>query len=779
MKAIGGKISAIFVSVWCILICGCSSTKHVPDGYMLLDKLDIRVDNDSVDTKGLDNFLRQRPNHKALGFAKLQLATYSLSGRDSSKWYNRWLQSAGQKPVIYSAELAEASRQQLRQALINRGYMDAEVTLDSIARPDKKRIEIIYNLSVGEPYRISSLAYNVQDTAIASIILSTTNNLIKPGDLFDRNRLDEYRTNITRRLRNRGYYAFNKDDISFTADTVSGSHYIGLTLNVLNPAATRPSAPTDTVVHKRYMVRRVIFVTDYDGLGRRNAGERRDTVVNGDYWVIYGSDRYLSPSILEEKCHIIPGKIYSAAEVERTYEYLSQLSILKYINIDMRPVGRIGNEEWLDAYVCLSRNKTQGVAVELEGTNSEGDLGFGVGATYQHRNLTKRSDELTAKLRASYESLSGNMEGFINNRYTEYAAEVGYSLPRFEFPFLSSSYLKRRPATTEFTISGNYQERPEYTRIIAGAAWKYKWSHRRGARQSRYNFDLIDINYVRLPKSTLNFLDSIAPSNPLLRYSYEDHFIMRTGISFNRSNKRLPNLSSSAYVYQPTITALRGSVETAGNILYAISSLISQKKNDGVYKIFGIQYAQYVKGEADFTYTINVNNRNAVVFHVGGGLAVPYLNSSMVPFEKRFYAGGANSVRGWSVRSLGPGKYDSKNSVTDFINQCGDIMLNLNFEYRMKLVWVFEGAVFADAGNIWTIRDYENQPGGVFKLDQFYKQIAAAYGVGLRLNFTYFILRFDLGMKAYNPAMNQEMWPLLHPRWKRDSNFHFAVGYPF
>ena len=151
----------------------------------------------------------------------------------------------------------------------------------------------------------------------------------------------------------------------------------------------------------------------------------------------------------------------------------------------------------------------------------------------------------------------------------------------------------------------------------------------------------------------------------------------------------------------------------------------------------------------------------------------------MVPFEKRFYAGGANGVRGWGVRTLGPGRYDSRNSVTDFLNQCGDISLFMSAEYRARLFWVLEGALFIDAGNIWTIRDYETQPGGLFRFNSFYKEIALGYGAGLRLDFTYFLLRLDLGFKAHNPAANQEPWPLVNPQWKRDATFHFSVGYPF
>ena len=294
-----------------------------------------------------------------------------------------------------------------------------------------------------------------------------------------------------------------------------------------------------------------------------------------------------------------------------------------------------------------------------------------------------------------------------------------------------------------------------------------------------HNYDFIDVNYVYLPHSTIDFIDQIAPSNPLLRYSYEDHFIMRMGYSFYQTNRRIPPVTANSFTIQPSVRTIRASFEMAGNLLYGISNAFGLHKSDGAYKIFGIQYAQYIKGEASYSYVRNLNARNALAFHVAGGIAYPYGNSSAVPFEKRSYAGGANNVRGWGVRTLGPGAYQSENTVLNFINQCGDISLFMSAEYRAKLFWVFEGALFIDAGNIWTIRDYEPQPGGVFRFNKFYKQIAAAYGVGQRMDFTYFLLRLDLGMKAHNPAYGQEPWPLIHPKWHRDATFHFAVGYPF
>lgn len=761
-------VAAVLVAA----LAACSSTKHVPQGEYLLDKATVDVvDRDDVAEGELYNFLRQTPNHKVLGFAKLQLATYSLSGRDSTKWYNRWLRRVGQPPVIYDADLTDASCRQLNLALVNRGYLDAVVTADT-ASTGPKKMSVHYRITAGEPHRIAVVDYNIPDTAIRRLVMAdTAASDIRPGMLLDRNNLDNERGRITRLLRNAGYFNFNREYINFTADTVAGSKLAGLTLNIHAPAQVAEMQAAAR--HRKYVVRSVTYMLT-DGNEALS-----DTAAYGDVSVVYGRDRYIKPKVLDEMCFIHPGLPYNAADVERTYEALGRLSIVKFINIEMTPAGSLGDFGLLDATIVLSRNKKMSVAVELEGTNSEGDFGFGLGLTYQNRNLARGSELLTAKLRASYEALSGHYDGIINNRYTEFAGEVGITFPKFECPFLSKSFKQRMLASTEFTLSANYQERPEYTRIILGTAWKWKWQQRRNGWQHRNTFDLVDINYVRLPRSTIDFIDQVAPSNPLLRYSYEDHFIMRMGYTYSRTNRRLPSATVNALAVQPRVSSLRVSGEIAGNLLYGISKLAGLSRSDGVYKIFGIQYAQYVKGEIDYTFTRNFNDRNAIAVHGGFGIAYPYGNSTMVPFEKRFYAGGANGVRGWGVRTLGPGAYDARNSVTDFINQCGDIRLDLSVEYRAKLFWVLEGALFVDAGNIWTIKNYENQPGGEFRFDSFYKQIAAAYGVGIRLDFTYFLLRLDLGVKAYNPAMNQERWPLIHPKWSRDTNFHFSVGYPF
>ena len=768
----------MLVAACVMLLMACSTTKHVPEGKYLLDDVKINITDKDKDTPlksaEMMNYLRQIPNHKVLGGLRLQLAFYNLSGKDSTNWFNKWVRRVGSAPVIYDPSLTDASVKQLSTALANKGYMNSTVTVDTLGNIDKKRMKVTYNVTFGQPHYVSSISYNIPNDTLRELILADSAQfLVKQNSVFDRNLLDEERQGISERLRSKGYFAFNKEYITFTADTAAGEKNVNLTMNLMRPYLSE-SMPYYTS-HRPFYVRNVTFVTSYNPATMHNSTDfdEKDLVWHNDYRIFYGDDRYLRASVLEESCFISPGKQYNSKDVDRTYEAFGRLGIVKFVNIELVPVGEIDGKIWLDAYVLLSRTKPQTASVSLEGTNSEGDFGFGVGLGYQHRNVFKGSEILNAKFKASYESLSGDLSGFINDNYSEYQAELGIRYPKFKAPFLKRSFKQKILAQTEFALNFNYQERPEYTRVIAGAGWRYLWSER--TNKTRHTFNLMDLNYVNLPKSKSSFIENI--SNPLLRYSYEDHLIMRMGYSYYHSNKKEANMMRK--LYQPDVYTIRVATETAGNLLYGISNLIGQDKEDGTYKVVGINYSQYFKVDADYSFTHSFNPKSSLAFHVGVGAAMPYGNSKVLPFEKRFYAGGANSVRGWGVRTLGPGSYFATNSVNSFIYQCGDIRLDLNLEYRAKLFWVLELGAFIDAGNIWTIREYEDQPGGVFKFNKFYEQIALSYGLGIRMDFTYFLLRLDVGMKAHNPASGQERWPLLHPDWGRDSAFHFSVGYPF
>ncbi len=767
----------VLCAVWCVgalLLAACSSTRHVPEGKLLLDRVTIKLDSATNDITPLEltNYLRQTENHRVLGGLKLQLGLYNMSGKDSTKWINRWIRRLGSAPVIYDSALTTSSERQLHTALYNLGYMDNVVNTTVDADSAKRKARVKFDITLNRPYRISSIAYDIADDSLRHAILRDSIMFpIKPGDLFDHKALDGWRQSITDRLRSQGYFAFTKEFITFIADTLQGSHDVDLTLTT-TPEPTRGLPP-----YRRWRVREVNYVTGYDPVTMREKLVGLDSIeIDGIVMYYDPKDRYLRGKVLAECNHIERGELYNVLDVQRTYQALSRLSIVKNITIDMRPVGEVGGEMWVDAYVLMQRTGSQSLSLSLEGTNSEGDLGFGIGLDYAHRNIMKGSERFNAKFRMSYESLSGNLGGLINNNYSEYSGEVGITYPKFKFPFLSRDFKKTIQASTELVTNFNYQKRPEYTRIIAGAAWRYLWTEMGG--RMRHTFNLLDLNYVYLPASRLNFLDDI--TNPLLRYSYENHFIMRLGYNFYRTNKQ-PQSAAATRRFQNNVYTVRAAAETAGNVLYGISQITGAKRNteSDSYEIFGIRYSQYFKLEGDYMFTHNFSPRSSVAFRVGAGVAVPYGNSTVLPFEKRFYSGGANSVRGWGVRTLGPGSFAAGKSQSNFIYQCGDIRFDANIEFRNKVFWVIELGTFIDAGNIWTIRNYEDQPGGVFKFNKFYEQIAAAYGIGIRMDFTYFLLRFDLGMKAHNPASGVEHWPLFHPKWSRDREFHFSVGYPF
>ena len=743
----------------------------------MLDKVNININDpqSNVEASQLYNYLRQNANHRVLGGLKLQLAFYNLSGKDPNNWFNKWIQRVGTPPVLYDSTLTLASADQLSAALRNRGFMKNSVTYRVNADSAKRKAKVEYDITLGEPYRIRSIDYDIPDESLREVILADSASFsVHPGDLLDYNKLEEWRQSITEALRNKGYYAFNKEYITFMADTAANSYDVDLTLNGRDPY--RNDRMPYYTQHAPFYVRNVTYVMSYDPVAMQNGYWGMDTVtMKSGVRVFVGEDDYLRSEVLDECNFIEPGSLYSVEAINRTYRALGRLNALKSISIDVRPVGNVDGELMVDAFVLLQPDKSQTISASLEGTNSEGDLGFGIGLDYEHRNIFKGAEVLGAKFKVAYESISGNLGGLINDNYSEYSTELGLTFPKFMFPFLRRSFKRKIQASTAFTVNFDYQARPEYTRVIAGGAWRYQWTERH--RRLSHTITLFDLSFISVPKFNDEFFDRI--TNPLLLYSYQDHLIMRMGYNFYRTNKAELSVLQMGN-FQRNVFTIRANAETAGNLLYAMSKISKQQPGeDGSYKSLGIRYSQYIKADADYAFTHNIDRRQSVAFHVGAGIAIPYGNSDVLPFEKRFYSGGANSVRGWGVRTLGPGSYNSNNSLSNFIYQCGDIRFDVNLEYRAKLFWVVELGLFLDAGNIWTIKDYEDQPGGVFKFNKFYEQIAASYGAGIRLDFKYFLVRVDMGMKAHNPASGQDHWPLLSPKFKRDSEFHFSVGYPF
>ena len=719
---------------FCAVLAACSSTKLIPENQYLLDKVEIKSDTKGFDAALLAPYIRQKANSKWFNIFKIPLGAYSLAGRDSTKWINRTLHKMGEEPVVYDTIQARLSCNDLQSAMRNMGYMHATASLATKVRG--KRLTAVYTLHPGEPFSISTFRTVIDDNSIAALLKPHLRSLA--GQRFTVDELEQERVRIAKILADEGYYKFHKDFIQFEADSACHSKDINVTMHVMG-YVTQDKEVHDH--HPRYRIANVNFI-----------GNDSSRV-------------HLRQHVLETTSAIKPGMLYSNSRLRRTYNNFARLGAVRYTNISFREHP---DTTLLDCDIQVSTNRPNTLSVQPEGTNTAGDLGAALSVAWQNRNLFRGSEALSIRLRGAFEAITG-LEGYQNKDYEEYSIESKLTFPRFVAPFLSQKFRRRSTATSELSVSWDLQNRPEFHRRVFSTAWGYRWDD--VVRKLNYRLDVLDLNYVYMPWISDTFrrdyLDNAENRNAILRYNYEDLFIMKTGFGLT---------------YNDGANVVRANVETAGNLLEALSGVFSLKENDnGQHEFINIAYAEYAKFDVDYTHLFTLDGNNSIACHAAFGIAYPYGNSKILPFEKRYFSGGANSVRGWSVRELGPGKFKGNDGRIDFINQTGDMKLDVSVEYRSHLFWKLNSAIFVDAGNIWTLRNYEEQPGGQFKFDSFYKQIAVAYGLGLRLNFGYFILRFDMGMKAINPAYetNDEHYAIFHPDLSRDFTFHFAVGLPF
>jgi outer membrane protein assembly factor BamA len=724
-------------------------------------------------------YLQQHPNHKIFGLFKWPLYVYIRSGADEKKWLNRQLRKMGEPPVLLNTALAEQSVIQLERYMFNRGYTEAQVEM-SVDTSKHKKAVLRYSITAGEPYRIRNYNSHADDPGIDSIIHQEAprrpfvqsifrslpkeySSRIKEDMPFDRAILDKERQRLTTLLRNNGYYAFNRDYIGYWADSSFHPHRVDLDLYI------KPDTETGGQ-HRPYYINNVKILTDYDPLNpdiTAYDSQITDSATSRNVTIYYGKNGLsVRPGVLQQSCYLMPGALYNERNVEQTYASYSSLKALRYMSIRFDEFEETDTMK-LDCTILTAPAKKQGVRYDVEGTNSAGDLGFASSLTYQHRNLFKGSELFSAKVRGGYEFLSSTEE---RGNYWEFAGETSLHFPHFLFPFVSYDFRRNIRATTEFRMSYDEMRRPEYHRSILSGGWIYHWQDRLNTF-ARHTFKMVDVNYVFLPFKREDFISKLPETTAL--YNYSDQFIVSMGYVYSFNNYDPLERRRNTYSF-------RVALESAGNLMYAMSNLFGAGKDEhGMYKLFGINYSEFLKGDIDFARSVTIDERNSVAFHIGLGVAYPFGNTNELPFERRYYAGGANSNRGWNIRSLGPGSM-YKTDTTSFIHQVGDIRLDANIEFRSKLFWKVELAFYVDAGNIWTIRKYDYQKNGNFDFGRFQKEIAVSYGLGLRLDFDYFLVRLDSGFKAYNPQeTGSRKWAISDPNFKNNFAWHFAVGYPF
>ena len=575
-----------------LLTTACSTGKYVQEGEYILDKVAVVSDQSDYNASPLSQYVRQKEKPKL----------FSLFRNPFSR-----------KPVIYDTLQARLSCQDLMTAMQNEGYMNASVSLYTETKG--KKLKATYLLHPGQPFQIGKVNYDIQDEGILQLLHldQPANQQIKPGMRFTVETLDNERKRIAGLLSDNGYFRFNKDFIHFVADTIMGRKDIALTLQLRK---YKPNNNSPEVDHTRYLIRDVLFQSN-------------------------DSDRiHLRKQVLLNATAIKEGRPYDASALQRTYNNFARLQAVKYTNIKF---AEVPDTNLLDCHIQISTNKPSTISFQPEGTNTAGDLGAAASITYTNRNLFHGSEQLSIEFRGAYEAITG-LEGYQDQNYTEFSVETKLVFPRFLAPFLSKSFRRRQTASSEWAVSWDFQNRPEFHRRVFSSAWRYRWSEPK--HHLNYRFDLLDLNYVYMPwiSSTFkrDYLDNAENRNAILRYNYEDIFIMKTGFTVS---------------YTDGVDAVRANFESAGNLLNGVSKGFGFKTNSqGQHTLFNIAYAQYVKFDFDYTHLFQFDKRNALALHAGLGVAYPYGNSTVLPFEKRYFSGGANSVRGWSVRELGPGK---------------------------------------------------------------------------------------------------------------------------
>jgi outer membrane protein assembly factor BamA len=427
---------------------------------------------------------------------------------------------------------------------------------------------------------------------------------------------------------------------------------------------------------------------------------------------------------------------------------------------------------WLNGKIYLPTQVKQNYSFDIEGTNTSGNFGIAGNLNYQHRNLFRGGEIFDITLRGATERQLTEVGTFVMN---ELGTVVKLSLPGFWLPVDERKMNLYSMPFTSFSASYNFQERYYYTRTIVNATFGYQW---KSSANISHSLNLIDLNQIYIYRINQAFLDSIKYLS--IKSSYTDHIISATSYSFVYNNQNIKK--------RPDYHYFRMNLEVAGNTLWLISTLTGQKKynspdtlsgfNTSYYKLFNTRFAQYIKGDFEYRYGYRFDKYNSIATRAFLGIAFPYGNFNVTPFERRYYTGGANGIRAWQVRTLGPGTYAGGNNDP---NQSADIMMEGNLEYRFKLFWILEGALFIDAGNIWSINNSDNPEEAVFKFDRFYDEFAVGTGAGLRLVTNYFIIRTDLGLKLRDPAlMKGERWiPGNRPFKSSDLNLNIAIGYPF
>lgn len=776
----------LFTLVSILLLNSCSSVKYVEEGKFLIGEVGVKIDGDNISESEIKNNIVQKPNVKIFGFLGFNLGLYNMSGRDVEKWYNRWLRTIGEEPVIYDPVLSVNSLKQIKQHLNNKGYFDAKVS-DTVVVTGNKIVRQLYNVKLGKAYLVDKYSLFTLDRTsnddvetIKEIIKrDSLNSLIKENENVSVDLIEKERIRISRMLRNKGYYNFSERFLHCYIDSSFNDKKVKLFMTMNKEISKKRELFT------KYRIRSIALKLQKPSLNSfiDDSTIQYDTVDYAGKSFFAEGKPYLRPKVLNSAIRFDNSEYYSIDKVEKTYVQLQALNQFKFINIKFKESNLVGLDSamYVDCSIDLRPLMEQSYSVALDGTSSSGNLGGAGRISYFHRNLFGGAEDFSLAFTGLYEKENYAAGKFYNKM--EFGVETRLVSPQFLMPFGGlTAFRKKYSPKTAVSVGFNFQDNHSFKGKTFNTSFGYTW---RMGKHFSFSYNLLDIDYIEMRDVDKIFLASLR--NETARNSYKSHMVVASSVGFVFSDNVKDGFSN--YV--------RIMFESAGNLANIISKIgkidPTQELDDKGAKIgehkeyWGIPYAQYLKYDFEYIFKYKLNRVSSFAGRFFFGLGFPYGNMEVMPYEKMYFGGGANDIRAWHARTLGPGSsvsLDANGDVDTFklANKVSDLKIEANIEYRFKLFMGLEGALFVDAGNIWSVNSQESKVGADFSLSRFYKEIAVGTGLGFRYDFSFIVARFDVGLKVvdpWQPEGNRFIFLKKGYNTYDDMIFNIAIGYPF
>ena len=668
-----------------LLVSSCITNRKQYRTGLLLHRTIIKVDDKNISKDELTGFLRQKPNKRFLGLFGFKVWLYETNqpGKHDRR-FKKWMrEKVGEPPVLVDTALTRGDALQMRKHLYNKGYFNATINsiVDTLRR---KRANIVFKIKAHKPYNIQNIAYEIHDSLINKLVLSDKpNSLLNPGDQLDIYTLGNERDRITKMLKNTGYYLFSKEFLNIRIDS-SHNHQADIKIIIRGANGTGD----ERLTHKQFRIRNFNIFPHYDNYTTSLSSQ--DTVFSMSrkgstpsqqlyqYRFIQEGPLRIKPQAIVNALLINGGDLYNLDLTTQSYGRLSDIAIYKYVNIDYKPVkAPLGKDSiaQLDCNVQLMRNMSQSYGVEFEGTNNGGRLGIGINVNYKNLNIFRGGETFYIKLNGAAEmqqSLGQSQTKFLFFNTFESGIESGITFPKLLLPYSHRLFTGNNKPKTTVQTGYHMQNRPDYKRYITNLSLNYEW---RSSAYVTHNLSPIELNSVRIINPSTAFTTYLNSLDPRFRTQYSDHFIMAIRYTFLYNTQQ--GTKAGDFIY------FRASAESAGNTLNALHNILNEPKDaDGYRTLFNIKYAQYARTDFDFRYYSYASIKKAWVLRTAVGIGIPYGNSKALPFEKAFFVGGANDMRGWMLRSLGPGSYFDP---TNRFDKSGDLQVEANVEYRFPI----------------------------------------------------------------------------------------------